>query len=44
MHKEIEARSSDLKMHKENYRTFMDEYDKYEGLSDEQASDKWRGK
>ena len=44
IHKEIEALSTDLKMHKEIYRAFMDEYEKYEGLSDEQASDKWRGK
>lgn len=44
IHKEIEALSMDLKMHKEIYRAFMDEYEKYEGLSDDQASDKWRGK
>jgi len=44
IHKEIEALSTDLKMNKEIYRAFMDEFEKYEGLSDEQASDKWRGK
>tara|TARA_B100000508_G_C11450482_1_gene273740 strand:+ start:904 stop:1308 length:405 start_codon:yes stop_codon:yes gene_type:complete len=44
IHKEIEALSTNLKMNKEIYRAFMDEYEKYEGLSGDQASNKWRGK
>ncbi|NQZ13263.1 MAG: hypothetical protein HRT94_00370 [Alphaproteobacteria bacterium] len=40
----LEDMSANLKVNKEIYRAFMDEYEKYDGLSDDEASDKWRGK
>jgi len=42
--KHVDALSGDLKMHKEIYRFFMHEYERFEGLSDTDASNKWRGK
>ncbi len=41
--KEIEKLSGDLKIDKNIYRFFMNEAEKYEGLNDDEASDKWRG-
>ena len=35
---------SELKIHKEIYRAFMDEYEKYDGLNDVESTDLWRGK
>lgn len=44
LEKEIESLSGELKINKNIYRFFMNEAEKYEGLDDDQASDKWRGK
>jgi len=44
LEKEIESLSGELKIDKNIYRFFMNEAEKYEGLDDDQASEKWRGK
>lgn len=44
LEKEIESLSGELKIDKNIYRFFMNEAEKYEGLDDNQASEKWRGK
>ncbi|MEM9469657.1 MAG: hypothetical protein AAF988_05800 [Pseudomonadota bacterium] len=44
LQKETDILASDLKMNKEIYRFVMDELEKYDGLSDDEASQKWRGK
>ena len=44
LHQHIEDLKNDLKIDKEIYRYFIDEYKIFEGLSDEDAADKWAGK
>lgn len=43
LHKTIVALKSDLKMRKEIYSYFTAEYALYDGLSDEEAAQKWSG-
>ena len=44
LHQHIEDLKNDLKINKEIYRYFTDEYKIYEGLNDEDAAIKWSGK
>jgi len=44
LEKEMEELSSGLKINKSIYAFFKNEAEKYDGLNDDQASDKWRGK
>lgn len=43
LYEAINALKNDLKMNKEIYRIFTDEYSLYEGLNEEQAAAKWSG-
>lgn len=44
LHQHINDLKNDLKMNKEIYQYFIDEYKIYEGLSEADAAEKWTGK
>lgn len=44
LYQHVNDLKNELKMNKEIYQFFIDEYKSYEGLNDEQAAKKWSGK